>query len=368
MAAFQVISQEMSNECLVVRQKLDDLMTKSQIIVYESQEAILFKNGQALDCFGPGRHTINTANLPLLRKLYSGFFGGTTPFPCDVYFINKVKMLDFIWGTDSPIALSDPKYPMTIGVRANGQTGLRIADSRRFVVNVVGMLSDYSIDSVKKKIKGLMMAPVKESIAQAIDEEKVSILEITSHLSRISDKIQAKLNSRLVDLGIEIEHFNVNSISASDGDLDALKRVKAQMLEGMSSADVEAYKLQVLAEARAKARAAEGYTYAEERRFDILEGAAKNESASGGLINMGVGLGVGKEMSRETGKMVSQMMKEGTAPAQGEICSCGASIPAGAKFCTSCGQPRPVIKFCPECGTKAQEGAKFCMNCGTKLG
>ncbi len=370
MTELQVVSQEMSNESLVIRRHLDDITTKSQIIVYESQEALFFKNGQALDLFGPGRHTLETANVPLIKKFFSGLFGGKTPFPCDVFFVNKAMTLDLIWGTDSPIDLSDPKYSMIIGVRSNGQTALRITDARRFVVNVAGMLSEYSIETLKKKIKGLMMAPIKECISQAIDEKKISILEITSRLSEISALIEQKLNKKIAELGITLECFSVNAITASEGDLDALKQAKAEMLSAKNVADIEAYKMQVLSEARAKAREVEGYTYAEERRFDILEGAAKNESASGGLINMGVGMGVGVGVSREVGKMTEQMSvsSNDTANIPGISCpNCGHTIPQNAKFCMNCGQAKPVNKFCPECGTKAQEGAKFCMNCGTKI-
>ena len=128
------------------------------------------------------------------------------------------------------------------------------------------------------------------------------------------------------------------------------------------------------AEARAKARETEGFTYAEERRYDILEGAAKNESAAGGLINMGVGFGVGAGISREVSNIAGQM--NGTAPETAPApeggstpcTACGAAMPAGAKFCMNCGQARPTARFCPECGTKAQDGARFCMNCGARLG
>lgn len=367
MAELQVVSQEMSNDSLVIRQHLEDLTTKSQIVVYESQEAILYKNGQALDLFGAGRHTLETANIPLIKRFFSGLFGGKTPFPCDVFFINKVKVLDFVWGTDSPIDLADPKYGVFIGVRSNGQTGFRIADSRRFLVNVVGMLSDYSVEALKKKVKGLMMAPIKECISQAIDERKISILEITSRLTELSDLIATKLNARIADLGIEIEHFNVNAIIAGESDLEELKRAR-------SEAEAEAYKIQRLSEARAKARQVEGYTYADERRFDVLEGAAKNEGGAGGFVGMGVGLGVGAGVGSVMGQMTANQMSNMAPqqPAQGGAetpCpSCGSPIPAGAKFCMNCGQARPVARFCPECGTKAQDGAKFCMNCGYKLG
>lgn len=369
MSVLSVISQNMTNDQLVVRCHVDDLNTKSQLIVYESQEAIFYKDGRALDLFGSGRHTLNTENVPLLKKLVGSLFGGKTPFPCDIYFINKVNVLDFMWGTDSPISISDPKYPMLVNVRANGQTGIRISDSRRFAVKVAGMLTEYTTDTLKRTIKGLMMAPIKECIAQAIVEKGVSILEITTRLSEIAALIQSKLNPRIADFGVQLDHFTLNAVMPSDGDLDALKKAK----EEMTFVDVEAYKTKVMSEARAKAREIEGYTYHDERRFDILEGAAKNESASGGLINMGVGMGVGMGVSREVSKMTDSMTSP--APAQqapahgsGTVCrGCGNPLDASAKFCPMCGQARPVARFCPECGTEAAPGSKFCMNCGTKL-
>ena len=148
------------------------------------------------------------------------------------------------------------------------------------------MLSEYSAETLKRTVKGLMMASIKECIAQTIIEKKVSILEITPKLTEISQSIQDKLNARINTLGITIENFNVNAILASDGDLDALRKAKSDMLVEMNATDIEAYKMEKLSAARAKARATEGFTFQEERKFDILESAAKNESASGGLINM----------------------------------------------------------------------------------
>lgn len=368
MSVLSVISQNMTNDQLIVRCHVDDLNTKSQLIVYESQEAILYKDGKALDLFGPGRHTLNTENVPILKRLVGSLFGGKTPFPCDVYFINKVSVLDFIWGTDSPIDISDPVYSMLVGVRANGQTGIRITDSRKFAVKVAGMLSEYTADTLKRTVKGHMMAPIKEAIASAIIERGVSVLEITPRLSEIAAVIENKLNAKISDLGIRVDHFSLNAVLASDGDLDALKKAKADMLTGMNEANVEAYKIKKLSEARAAAREIEGYSYHDERRFDILEGAAKNESASGGFINMGVGMGVGMGVSREVSKMADSMTSSAQSTPSAAICSgCGAALDANAKFCSNCGQARPVSKFCTECGAQTAPGAKFCANCGTKL-
>ncbi|MBE5745142.1 MAG: SPFH domain-containing protein [Clostridiales bacterium] len=375
MALLNVIEQEMTNEQLVVRNHIEDFNTKSQLIVYESQEALFYKNGQALDLFGPGKHTLTTENVPIIKKIFGAIFGGKTPFPCDVYFINKVNVLDIVWGTDAPIELEDPKYPMIVGVRANGQTGIRVIDSRRFAVKVVGQLQEFTVDAVRRSIKGMMLSSIKESIAAVIIEKKISILDISTRLSEIATEIQDKINAKIADLGLECDHFSVNSIMARDGDLDELRKMKAKTMALTSDADLEAYRIRTLSAARAQARATEGYTYADERRFDVLEGAAKNEGGAGGFINMGVGLGVGMGVGGEVGRMAQSAMQSNVAAqtaaadASGKVCpGCGASVAANAKFCPNCGQAQPSgPRFCPECGARVADGGKFCGECGTKL-
>ena len=145
----------------------------------------------------------------------------------------------------------------------------------------------------------------------------------------------------------------------------------------MMNTEADMYRERRESETRAYARATEGYTYQEERRFDVLEGAAKNEGGAGGsFVNMGVGLGMGVGIGKDMGNMyagIAQPAMPPQAPAQApaaeKVCpSCGQAVSANAKFCMHCGQPQPqpaAPKFCPECGTRCE--GKFCMNCGTKL-
>ena len=166
--------------------------------------------------------------------------------------------------------------------------------------------------------------------------------------------------------------FAINTILADDKDLVKLRLAKEKRMEGMNEAEIEAYKMTVLSEARAKSRAMEGYTYQDERRFDVLEGAAKNEGGAATFMNMGVGLGVGAGLGREIGRMTDATVQQPQQPqpqAGGRACSkCGNVMPTGARFCSGCGnalEPAPV--FCPQCGNKCAEGALFCSSCGTRL-
>ena len=375
--AFQldVISAELSAGVLVQKSNVEDFNTKSQLIVNESQEALFYKDGQALDLFGPGRHTLNSDNVPLLRRLIAPIFGGKTPFPCEVYFINKTSVLDLLWGTDSPIVLEDPKYPHIIAhVKANGQTGLYVKDSRRFVVKVVGQLREFTELDVRRKIKGMLISAIKETIAIAMTENGVSVLEITTMLSELSERMTDKLNGKLADIGLAVDHFAIVDVRADDEDINKLSAEKEKRYSRLNDAQIEAESMEILSAARARSRSREGYTYQDERRFDVLEGAAKNESAAGGLVNLGVGMGAGVGLTKEFGRMSDfggnqqQGYQQPQQTAAGHCSKCGSPLTPGAKFCSGCGSPveaKPA--FCPNCGTRCPDGARFCTNCGTNL-
>ena len=361
-----VIKCEMDNSLLVTKSTVENFNAKSQLIVNESQEALFYKDGQALDLFASGRHTLNSDNLPVLKRLFASVFGGKTPFACEVFYINKVSVLDLMWGTSSPIPVEDPLYHFVLDVKAYGQTGVRVKDSRKFVVKVVGQLHEYTVSSINKALRGAMMAIIKETIAAAIVKKGISILEITAHLTELSDDILARLNERLDDLGIALEHFYIENIEADDKDISKLRDIKAEV-------ESEAYKLRRLSEARAYARNIEGYTYQDERKFDVLENAASNTGTGGTLINAGLGLGVGLGVMNEVGKVAGSSLSGQQQPQQPQqdaatktCAQCGASVPANAKFCLSCGSQMPVARFCTECGEKLMPNAKFCPNCGTK--
>jgi membrane protease subunit (stomatin/prohibitin family) len=387
MALLHVIEQEMNNNQLVVRHHVEDFNAKSQLIVYESQEALFYKNGQALDLFIAGRHELKSENVPILRRFFSGLFGGKTPFPCDVYFINKVNVLDVIWGTPSPIELMDPKYDILVRVRANGQTGLRVIDSRKFAVKVVGQLPECSVEEVRRAIKGMMISSIKECIATAIIQEGISILEIATKLSAISAKIQAQLNTRIADLGLAVDHFSIEGIMPSEGDLDALRNLQNRRFDtrfeaerirelGAAETDSKIYGMKATmaqADADAYVQKTLGYTYQQQRQFDVMQSMAQNEGAAGAFMNMGMGMGMGMGAGQAMNNMAQNLQQPAQpqaqqAPAATKTCpQCGGSVAAGSKFCPNCGQAMPQARFCPECGTRCPENSKFCVNCGTKL-
>ena len=213
MAVIDVVRYDGPPHVLAWKNPNTELGTWTQLIVNESQEAVLFKGGQALDVFGPGRPTLSTANLPILTGLLRLPFGGSSPFQAEVWYVNKLSVLDVLWGTPTPAQLQDPKYGIMVPVRAYGQFGIRVADSKRFLVKLVGTSSSFDNDAVAGYFKGVYITKVKDALGGYLVRSKVGILEINAHLQDLSDHLTASIKPVLDDYGIELINFMVNDVS-----------------------------------------------------------------------------------------------------------------------------------------------------------
>jgi len=340
-----------------------ELGTWTQLIVNESQEAILFKGGQALDSFTAGRHTLSTANIPLLSNVVNLPFGGKSPFTAEVWFVNKMNSMNVKWGTSAPLQLQDPKYKIMVGVRAFGQFGVRVEDPRKFLLKLVGTLPLFDQETMVNYFRGLLMSNINELISSYLVHKKISILEINAYVVEISKHIQGRLASSFLDNGIELNNFFIDSINIPEDDPATLRLKEA--LAKKAEMDII------------------GFTYQQERSFNTMEEAAGNPGNIGaGMMNTGLGLGMGFGLAGPAAEIVTRMTRsmslDGSAgsPAvsgtSSKSCSsCGALNPADARFCTGCGQslqPDPAEgSTCRSCSKPVVPGAKFCPYCGESL-
>lgn len=162
MAIVDVIKYNGSPDIFAWKYPNEELSTWTQLVVSESQEAILFKGGKALDTFESGTYTLDTKNIPILNEIINLPFGGKSPFTAEVWYVNKVNSLDIKWGTATPIQLQDPKYSIFIPVRAFGQFGMRIEDTKQFLIKLVGTLSIFDKENVTQYFRGLYLTKVKD--------------------------------------------------------------------------------------------------------------------------------------------------------------------------------------------------------------
>lgn len=312
-----VIKYEGDNSTFIWKHPCEDFNSLTQLIVHESQEAIFFMNGQALDLFGPGRYTLEMQNIPQIGKFLNRATGDKTPFHCEVYFINKTEQMSIKWGTDSKVQYVDPTYGFPISIGASGEMSLRAEDSRKLLLKLVGTEDFLGQQKLISFFRAFLMTRVKTYIAQVMKTNAINIFEIDENLTAFSENIHKLLIPDFADYGISLERFFVTNIVKPDGDRQYEKfkelhfrqyadiaEAKLRRQTDLIYAQTEAQKVVIDSQAQATKRAQEGYTYAQERGFDVAERAAQNE-AVGQFTNLGVGLGTMAGVGGAVGGTVS---------------------------------------------------------------
>lgn len=415
MAIAEVIKFEGPHDALVWKFPVEDFNATSQLIVDETHEALLVVNGNAADLFTAGRRTLSVPNIPIARKLIEIPTGGESPFPCKVFFINKVHQMDLLWGTQGPIALEDPLYDIFMHVMANGSMSVSVSESRKFMLKMVGFRDIFDPEDLISKFRGIISSHVKDCISKIMINGMLSYFMMNAHLFELSEVIKERLDAIFDEYGIKIRYFNIETIEVPEADYKKVSEAKE----------------------RRTSRMIEGYTWQEERRMMIAEKFAGNEGTMGnvggavGGFMMGGAIGgsivdiarnaldpekipaekppknaagtkshVGNGASSvNVADFFNQKTENENAPEESSSnkCSkCGADLPENAKFCLSCGEkiqkadPDTVVcpgcgktvpkgrfcfecgyrfaaSTCPKCGAALPEGAKFCLECGEKI-
>lgn len=414
-----IIKYEGDNETLVWKHPIEDFNFGSQLIVHESQEAIFFRDGQALDLFGAGRYTLQTQQLPLLEKIYKLPTDTEGTFHSEVYFVNLATQMGIKWGTDSKVRLFDPASGLHIEIGASGEFNIRVTNSRKLLLKVVGTTGGLGqeqllgIGNGKGFFRSMVMTQVKSYLAQTIKENAINILEIDEHLMALSGALRERINAALDEYGLTMPEFYVSRIVTPDDDPN-FRRMKEQYAEQYllvrqenirkaeaeaaadrkaveaqtaarmkiigAQGEAEALKIQKQAEAeayrmQAEAEAAEmrmkGYTYQQETSRQVgleamkngLGGGANGAGALGDLAGLGVSLGA-------MGSVIG-MTKDALNPMTQDAAQMGAAVGAavaGGWDCPVCGHKNITTNFCPDCGGKKPEAKTGwdCAQCGTK--
>ncbi len=417
-----VIKYEGDNRTFVWKHPIEDFNLGSQLIVHESQEALFFRDGQALDLFPAGRYTLATQNLPALEELYRLPTNADTVFHSEVYFINKTVQMGIKWGTDSKVRLFDPATGIYVEIGACGQFSLKVSDSRKLVIKLVGTTGifsqadvidgNYEVTPTIAKFKAMIMTKVKSDLARIIKENHINILEVDENLDVISKGLRTGINEMLEEYGLEMPEFFVTTIMTPDDDpnfrrlkqqhSDAYLKVRQEEIlkaeaeaaaqrkevEAATAArmriigaqgEAEAYKLRAAAEAEEMRM--KGYTYQQETARQVGLGAVQNMGGTGGgglgdLAGLGVSLGAIGGVINMTREAISPITNNAAAIGgniSGVIngteawdCSCGNKNITG-NFCNNCGakKPAPAETWDCSCGNKNITG-NFCNNCGAR--
>ena len=402
MAKFiDVIKYEGDNRTFIYRHPSTDFNMGTQLIVHQSQEAVLYKDGVALQSFSSGVYTLDTKNFPILKNVLNIVSGGQSFFHAEVYFVNLTTQLGLKWGTDSKLRLIEPTSGIPIGIGACGTFNLKVTDGRKLLIKVIGTeagLEQQQIFGSDGYFKGLIISRVKSNLAGIIKKKGVDIFELDEHIDELSEALRTVINDSLDEYGLFMPEFFITTIQMPEDDAayiklkeqraaqflvvqeQKIKKAQAEAAQEVSVVNAQTQAKTKLIEAEAHATAevtlgkghgealrAQGADYGMESVRMIGVKAAENEGAGGAVIGSmlqaGIGLGVGAHVAKEVATNVD-------AGLTAWVCtSCGHRGNRG-KFCENCGSAKPHVPTvwrCPSCGLAGLTG-HFCPACGTKRG
>ncbi len=274
-----------------------DFRIGSQVIVRESQTAVFFRDGKALDSFGPGRHTITTANIPLLIDLVKKAFDDKTPFPAEVYFVSRREFPDEKWGTPQPIIVRNPGMGLGVALlKGFGTYGYQIAEPQQFVTQLVGAQGIFRTDDIETRLRHILLTSLTDLLGETAMENDVT--NLIGMLSEISAGVRAKASDQFKALGLELKTFLIANLRPSEESITELRK--------MGVLDME--------------------TYTRLQAADALLEAAQNPSGGAGLTaGIGAGMGVGNILNQSLQGMVG-----GGAAAAGSVAMPDVMSPAEA--------------------------------------
>lgn len=335
-----------------------NLSTYTQLIVQESQEAILFSKGQLAGKFGPGKHTLSTENLPIIRSLYGLPFGGKNPFTAEIWFVNKLQPYNIDWAIDK-MDIHDADYNTGIPLIASGRYGLRITDAERFLLKIVGAKTSFDEHDLTDQFFGEFSTKTKSTILQFMNGQRIGIKQISAHLDNISEHLKSIMQPFWENLGLELTKFYVTSI-----EVDTRNELGRRVMDAIS---------------RQSAQSIGGYTWQQSQAFEVakdaMDGISSNNSGLLGAIlatNMMGNQGSGSFMQPQyqqppfgPGQQQAGSVTQPAIQVKEVYCSnCSKKFPSTHRFCPHCGDPYDA---CPKCGTDNDKQSKRCVSCGTQL-
>lgn len=334
----------------------------SQLVVEESQRAVFFRDGRALDTFGPGRHTLATQNLPLLGGLLGTLFGGRSPFQAAVLFVATKTFLDLKWGTKEPVVFRDAELAM-VRLRAFGKFAVRVVEPQLFVNTVVGTVGAYTTDGVEDWFRDVIVARLNDLLG-----ENLSTL---FDLPKVYDELAMALKTRVAD---DFTKYGIELVDLVLGAITPPPEVQAMIDErsGMGAVgDLDAYLKFKAARAMGDAAQGEGGGGAAAAGMGVGVGAGLGMmlpgmmrdamQSGGGQGGQGAGQGSGQGgASGAGGPRGGEAGQPGAGAAAG-----GAAGAAATPASETAGPAAGSTAFCHQCGAKLPAGARFCPGCGT---
>lgn len=306
----------------------------AQLTVRESQAAVFFYKGKACDCFGPGRYTLKTGNLPLITKVLSLPWRGNSPLRAEVYMANLKHFTNNKWGTQNPVAFRDSELGL-IRLRAHGIFNIQIVQPVLFINSLVGTMGRINSDSISSYLKQVIISRFNDYLGETLD----TIFNLPGRFDQLSDELQKRLAADFENYGLRLSELYITSITPPSEVQSAIDdKGRMQLINDME-------------------------------KFMKLKAAMAMEKASENQGEAGAGLGLGMGMLLPSmfaggNTAASSNTPQPHSPAHTQCPDCLNTIPADSRFCPLCGHQIILLLKCEYCGKNITPKAKYCSQCG----
>lgn len=378
MNLIQVIQFESGNDVLVARHLERNFNLMSQLIVRENQEAVVFRDGQMIDSYGPGRYSLSSNNIPLLKNLMSIPTGGQTPYTCEVYFINRALSVKCKWGTPEQIPVMDQKYELLVHIGAHGDVGLQVTDPRKLLAKLVGTENKLTVERCLEYFREQITAIVRESLMAEMAQPGMDFAKLNGNLSGFSETVRKKLEERSTQIGVAINSFVVSRIYVNEEDYKIIQNLQKELQEqqfSVKKAEFARQRAILEAQGLAASREIQGFNWQQEQNATAMNNLAANPGAAQNpvtmMAQMPAVMAMGEMMAHTLqNSMATQVSTHTSSTVPERSCpQCGQPVTQNAKFCALCGANLlPAKKKCSGCGASLDANAKFCPECGKKQG
>ncbi len=311
----------------------NEIKMNAKLIVRPGQRAVFVNEGEIADVFEPGTHTLSTQNMPILATLKGWKYGFESPFKAEVYFIKTTEQLDRKWGTPNPVMMRDSDFGV-VRLRARGNYAYKIEISHEMISRFVGSRDELTADDIEGQVKTRVIS----SFSDCIGELKIPALDLAAQYDEIGEATSGKLDAIFGELGLSLLSFTIENITLPEEVEKAMdQRASMGAIGNMNQ-------------------------FAQYQSAQAVREMASNPNSGGG--NM-MGMMMGAQMAGGVGNALVQEQPQQAAP-QMACPKCSAANPAGAKFCSSCGQNmQPPQEACVKCNAGIAAGSKFCAECGS---